>query len=227
MPSFQAELARQQCWARLPALERATRTGSAVLTFDDGPDPDATPAVLDALDACGVRATFFLVGEQLMKHIRLGREIADRGHEIALHGFEHTHHDELRDQAARDDLARGLGTVEVACGRPPRFYRPPYGVFSEASHAACADLDLEPVYWSAWGSDWETIAPDRITELVVADLAEGAIVVLHDSARYAPRPSAQPTAEAIPAIVTAAGERGLELVPLGEAQPTTASSASR
>jgi peptidoglycan/xylan/chitin deacetylase (PgdA/CDA1 family) len=218
VPSFQAELARQERWARLPARERAGRAGAAVLTFDDGPDPDATPAVLDALDECGARATFFLVGEQLMKNIRLGREIADRGHEIALHGFEHTHHDELRDQAARDDLARGLGTVEVACGRRPRLYRPPYGVFSEASHAACTDLDLEPVYWSAWGSDWETIDPDRIAELVVRDLAAGTIVLLHDSPRYAPRPSAQPTAEAIPAIAEAAAERGLELVALGDAR---------
>ena len=217
MPSFQAELARQERWTRLPALQRAARPGAAVLTFDDGPDPDATPAVLDALDASGARATFFLLGEQLMKHIRLGREIADRGHEIALHGFGHTHHDELRDQAARDDLARGLGTVEVACGRRPRFYRPPYGFFSEASYAACADLELEPVYWSAWGSDWETIAPDRIAELVLRDLDEGAIVLLHDSPRYAHRPSAQPTAEAIPLIAAAAADRGLELVPLGEA----------
>lgn len=217
MPSFQAELARQQRWAALPGLARARRAGSAVLTFDDGPDPDATPEVLDALDALGVRATFFLVGEQLMKHIRLGREIADRGHEIALHGFEHTHHDELRDQAARDDLARGLGTVEVACGRRPRLYRPPYGFFSEASHAACADLGLEPIYWSAWGMDWEAIPSERIAELVVRDLSDGAVVLLHDSARYAHRPSARPTAEALPAIVAAAGERGLELAPLGEA----------
>ena len=217
MPSFQAELARQERWQRLPGLERATRSGSAVLSFDDGPDPDATPAVLDALGAAGVRATFFLVGEQLMKHIALGREIVERGHEIALHGFGHVHHDELSDQAARDDLARGLGTVEAGTGRRPRYYRPPYGVFSEASYAACRHLGLEPVYWSAWGVDWETVGPERIADVVVGDLAEGAIVLLHDSPRYAHRPSAEPTARAIPLIVSAARERALELVPLGEA----------
>lgn len=217
MPSFQAELARQRRWSRLPALERATRPGTAVLTFDDGPDPAGTPAVLDALDAAGVRATFFLVGERLMKEIHLGREVAARGHEVALHGFGHVHHDELRDQAARDDLARGLGTVEVASGRRPRFCRPPYGFFSDASHAACTDLGLEPVYWSAWGSDWEAIAAERIADLVVRDLEEGSIVLLHDSPVYGHRPSAQPTADAIPLIAAAAGERGLELLPLGEA----------
>lgn len=217
MPSFGEELARQERWERLSGIERATRPGTAVLTFDDGPDPDGTPAALEALEAAGIRATFFLLGEQLMANPRLGGEVAGAGHEIALHGFGHVHHDELRDQAARDDLARGLGTVEAACGRRPRFYRPPYGMFSEASHAACADLGLEPVYWSAWGEDWESIAPERIADLVIRDLGDGAVVVLHDSARYGHRPSAAPTAQAVPLIAEAARERGLELVPLGEA----------
>lgn len=223
MPSFQAELERQRRWERLAGTERTERHGAAVLTFDDGPDPEGTPAVLAALEAAGIRATFFLLGEQLMANPRLGGEIARAGHEIALHGFGHTHHDELSDQAARDDLARGLGTVEAATGRRPRFYRPPYGCFSEASHAACADLDLEPVYWSAWGADWESLAPQRIADLVTRDLTEGAIVLLHDSARYGHRDSAAATAQAIPLIAAAAGGRGLELLPLGEAQETAAS----
>lgn len=217
MPSFQAELERQRRWERLPALERTSHPGAAALTFDDGPDPDGTPAVLEALAAAGIRATFFLVGEQLMSAPRLGGEIARAGHEIALHGFGHVAHDELRDQAARDDLARGLGTVEAATGRRPRFYRPPYGFFSEASHAACADLGLEPVYWSAWGLDWESISAERIAELVIRDLGPGAIVLLHDSARYAHRPDARRTAQAVTRIAAAAAERELSLVTLGEA----------
>lgn len=219
MPSFRAEVERQERWRRLPGLQRATRSGAAVLTFDDGPDADGTPAVLDALDACGARATFFLLGEQLMRHRSLGREVAERGHEIALHGYGHAHHDELSPQAARDDLARGLGTLEAGSGRRPRFCRPPYGVFSEHSHAACRDLELEPVYWSAWGLDWESVDADRIAELAVRDLDEGAIVLLHDSSRYAPRTSTLPTAEAILRIAAAARERGLELTTLAEALP--------
>lgn len=187
-----------------------------MLTFDDGPDPDATPAVLDALDAAGARATFFLVGEQLMRHRALGREVAARGHEVALHGFAHVEHDELAG-AVRDDLARGLGTLEAGTGTRPRFYRPPYGRFSEVSYAACRDLGLEPVYWSAWGGDWEAIPAERIADLAGRDLADGAILVLHDSARYAYRPSAAPTAEAIPLMADAAGELDLGLTTLGEA----------
>ena len=217
MPGFAQQRRLLEYWRRFPGLERVAPGGRAVLTFDDGPDPDATPAVLDALEAAGARATFFMLGEQLMRHPRLGGEVARRGHEIALHGFAHEPHPGLSPREARDDLARGLGAVEAGTGARPRFYRPPYGEFSAASYAACADLGLEPVLWSGWGMDWETIAAERIAELVGRDLDDGAVVVLHDSPRYAPRASAAPTAEAVPLVAALARERGLALVALGQA----------
>jgi peptidoglycan/xylan/chitin deacetylase (PgdA/CDA1 family) len=117
---------------------------------------------------------------------------------------------------AADDVARAIGTVEMAVGSRPRWFRPPYGLLNEASYAACADLGLEPVYWSAWGLDWETISAERIAELVVRDVADGAIVLLHDSARYAPRSTAAATVEALPLIAEHARAAGLELGSLGE-----------
>jgi peptidoglycan/xylan/chitin deacetylase (PgdA/CDA1 family) len=207
-------------WARLPGVERVAEPGArAVLTFDDGPDPDATPDVLDALDAAGAKATFFMVGEQLLRHYSIAREVVARGHEVELHGFEHRPHDELSPQEARDDIARGLGALEASTGVRAHRYRPPYGLFSEASHAACAHLDLEPVYWSGWGMDWEPIPGSRIAELAGRDLAPGAIVLLHDSPRYSTRSSGLPTAEAVPLIADAAREAGLELTTLGVCHP--------
>jgi peptidoglycan/xylan/chitin deacetylase (PgdA/CDA1 family) len=179
------------------------------LTFDDGPDPDATPAVLDALDAAGAKATFFMVGEQAVEHRALAREVAERGHQVGLHGHEHVEHDELGGRV-KDDLARGLGTLEAATGHRPLLFRPPYGRFSEDSYKACRDLHLEPVYWSAWGADWEPVPAERIADTAIRDLSPGAILLLHDSARYAYRQSAAPTAEALPAILAAAAERGIE-----------------
>ena len=122
-------------------------------------------------------------------------------------------HDELGDEA-RADLERGAAAIAAATGVDPRLYRPPYGRFSEQSYAAARELGLKPVYWSAWGSDWEPIPPERIAETAIRDLAPGAILLLHDSARYATRPSAKPTAEALPAILAAMRERGLEPVTL-------------
>ena len=169
--------------------------------------------MLDALDAAGVKATFFVVGEQLERHWRIAREAQERGHELGLHGHGHPAHHLLSPAAARDDVARGLGAFEAALGRRPALFRPPYGRFSEASFAACGSLGLTPVYWSAWGMDWEDIDPDRIAELSCRDLADG-MVLLHDSARYASRPSALPTARAIAAIVARAAELGLAVTPV-------------
>ena len=222
MPGYRQMLETAERWRTLPGLERVP--GGVALTFDDGPDPLGTPAVLDALDAAGeVKATFFLVGEQLMRHHALARECAARGHELALHCFEHRDHDTLRPQEARDDIARALGSFEAATGRRPRFYRPPYGRFSQASYDACLHLGLEPVYWSAWGMDWEPLPAERVAELVIRDLDDGAIVLLHDSPRYAHRPDATPTAEAIAAIASHAADAGLRLAALGDLAPRNSS----
>jgi peptidoglycan/xylan/chitin deacetylase (PgdA/CDA1 family) len=202
-----------ESWRRLPGLERL-EGAHAALTFDDGPDPDATPAVLDALDRAGATATFFVVGEQLARHHALAREARARGHQLALHGASHPRHHELSPRAARDEVARGVGAFEAAVGERATLFRPPYGRFSEHSHEACLKLGLQPVYWSAWGSDWEPIPPARIADLVLRDLAPGAIAVLHDSPRYASRPSALPTAQAIPLIAAAAADRGIQLASL-------------
>jgi peptidoglycan/xylan/chitin deacetylase (PgdA/CDA1 family) len=217
MPSFGQMLETFELWREFPGLERVP--SGVALTFDDGPDPDSTPLILDALDAAGVRATFFVVGEQLIQHHALARDALARGHELGLHGFGHERHTSMPGRSAADDLARGLGTFEVAVGRRPRFYRPPYGAFNEASYAACSDLGMEPVYWSGWGLDWEQVPASRIADLVGRDLADGAIVLLHDSPRYAPRDSARATVEAIPLIVERAAAVGLQLGPLGELAP--------
>ena len=213
MPSFLQYRETLARWREFPARERLDDERVA-LTFDDGPDPDGTPGVLDALDEAGIKATFFLVGEQVKAAPTLAREVAARGHEIALHGATHRPHRELSPRDSKDEPAYGLGTVEAATARRPRWFRPPYGEFNEHSYEAVRAVGLEPVYWSAWGMDWETIPAERILDLVERDLQPGAIIVLHDSARYAHRADVAPTIEAIPLIAAAAAERGLELGPL-------------
>ena len=213
MPSFQESRETFRLWAELPATERVGEGAS--ITFDDGPDPDATPAVLDALDAAGAKATFFMVGEQVDAHPELAREVAERGHDVQLHCFRHVAHAEVTDPAA--DLERAFTAIERATGARPSMQRPPYGRFSDASYAACRAAGLEPVYWSAWGEDWETLAPDRIVDFVTRDLQPGVVILLHDSPRYGHRPSARPTADAIPRIAVAAAQRGLALGPISAA----------
>ncbi len=217
MPHFSEQVDTLERWRLFPARERADGTDGIVLTFDDGPDPDGTPKVLDALDAAGARGTFFLVGEQVEAHPALARELGERGHDVQLHGYSHVAHDQLAPDEAREDLARGARALREATGREARFYRPPYGRFSADSYEACRALGLEAVYWSAWGTDWETISPERIADLVIPDLSAGAVVLLHDSPRYSHRPSARPTAEALPLIAARVSELGLSFATLTEA----------
>ena len=213
MPSFGQHIDTLARWRQFPALERLDEERVA-LTFDDGPDPDGTPGVLDALDSAGLKATFFMVGEQVKAAPALAGEVAKRGHEIALHGATHRPHRELSPRDSRDEPAYGLGTLEAATARRPRWFRPPYGVFNEHSYEAVRAVGLDPVYWSAWGMDWETISAERILGLVEPDLAPGAILVLHDSARYAERADVTPTIDAIALIAACAADRGLTLGPL-------------
>jgi peptidoglycan/xylan/chitin deacetylase (PgdA/CDA1 family) len=190
------------------------------LTFDDGPDlsTQGTGAALDALDAAGAKATFFLVGEQIADSPDLAPEILARGHEIGVHGQRHFRHDRVSSAESVADIEAGYAAVAEIAGANPRFYRPPYGKLSAAGAETCRRLGLEVAYWSTWGLDWEPLSGERIAQRVNKDLDDGSIVLLHDSARYAVRPSAGETARAIEAIAKRAAELGLDLVTLADAR---------
>jgi peptidoglycan/xylan/chitin deacetylase (PgdA/CDA1 family) len=205
MPSFQEHRQMLHLWTELPGIERL-ETGVAV-TFDDGPDPDATPAILDALEAERVRATFFMVGEQVEANPEIAREVVGRGHAVQAHCWDHTPHRLVEDPAR--DLWQTIEAIFKATGIAPTHQRPPYGRFTAATHTACLTAGLQPVYWSAWGEDWEDIGPERIADLVVRDLSDGLVILLHDSARYAHRSSARATAAAIPSIAAALADASL------------------
>src|SRR5439155_8821651 len=106
--------------------------GAVALTFDDGPHPQGTPAVLEALERTGAVATFFLVGEQVERRPALAREITTAGHGIALHGHRHRNLLRVPPRALAEDLRRAGALIAEATGVAPRLYRPPYGIFSAA-----------------------------------------------------------------------------------------------
>jgi peptidoglycan/xylan/chitin deacetylase (PgdA/CDA1 family) len=204
-------------WRRFPGLQRLDSAESAVLTFDDGPDPESTARLLEILSAADARATFFVLGQQVLDHPELTREAHSRGHEIAVHGMTHRRHDGLSASEALEELAAGAAAIESTIGARPRWYRPPFGRASDALLGACAQLGLSLAYWSAWGHDWEAVPARRIAKLVSADLGPGAVVLLHDTARYNQRPDPGPTLEAVPMIAAAARGAGLSLITLGDA----------
>jgi len=208
---------RARRWQKYPGLERVAPHGHAVLTFDDGPDPDATPAVLDALDRADAHATFFVLGTQVEGHLELARDVLHRGHEIALHGYGHERQDRIDSDRSAQDMRRGFSVLEEHLGVRCRWYRPPYGKMSDSAARTCASLGMDVVYWSAWGLDWEGVGAARIADVASGQLDDGGILLLHDSARHARRASAAPTARAIEIIAETARERGISLRSVEEA----------
>ena len=197
-------------------LHRAAADGVR-LTFDDGPHPEGTPAVLDVLARHGARATFFLVGEQVRRDPALAREVADAGHVVALHGDRHRCVLGVGPRTLADDLARGHATIADAAGTPAPLYRPPYGIPSLAGLALARRCGWTTWLWSRWGRDWRADAtPDTVAHLAGDGLRGGDVVLLHDADHYSARGSWRSTVGAVPRILEAAAAAGLQARGLSE-----------
>jgi peptidoglycan/xylan/chitin deacetylase (PgdA/CDA1 family) len=188
----------------LPTADRVA------LTFDDGPHPEGTAAVLTELVRHGASATFFLIGEQVARHPQLAREIVDAGHEVAVHGFRHTLLLRRRVHELAADLDRALAVIEDATGTTPALYRPPYGVFSSGALAHVRARGWRPLLWSRWGRDWERRAtPQSIARRATRDLRPGDVVLLHDSDAYSSEDSWRRTMAALPSLLDAVAALGV------------------
>jgi peptidoglycan/xylan/chitin deacetylase (PgdA/CDA1 family) len=177
-------------------------TRGVALTFDDGPHPDGTPALLDVLGEGGARATFFLVGEQARRWPRLVERIAAEGHQVALHGYRHRNLLRVPPRALARDLDLGARVLEETSGQRPTLYRPPYGIFSPAALALVRRRGMQPLLWSRWGHDWRRfVTSERIAREVTRELADGDVLLLHDADHYNAAGSWRNTLAAMPRIL--------------------------
>lgn len=153
----------------------------AALTFDDGPMPEWTPEVLDALARLDAPATFFLRGDHVEQHADLLAPHRDR-HEFGNHSWDHPDMARLDYAACVDQLTRTSDAIERNLGSRPTLVRPPYGHLAGAFLLACNDLRLTPVLWSAQlpESDFRD-DPDRLVGYVAEATGPGAIVLGHDT----------------------------------------------
>jgi peptidoglycan-N-acetylglucosamine deacetylase len=205
-----------------PALARALGVrrrlegaDGVALTFDDGPHPRGTPAILGALAREGATATFFVVGEQVSREAALAREIIAAGHGLALHGQRHRCQLRLTPRMLDDDLTRVAASVQDATGRSPALYRPPYGVFSAAGLALARRRGWGTLLWSRWGRDWAARATAAgIATRAARDVVAGDVVLLHDADTYSSEGSWRRTAAALPSVLDALQRAGLRTVAL-------------
>jgi peptidoglycan/xylan/chitin deacetylase (PgdA/CDA1 family) len=157
-----------------------TPSNRIALTFDDGPDPDVTPRLLDLLAARDAKATFFVLTCLAERHPGIVRRIVNEGHEIALHADRH---ERLTDLPIADVLRRlkaARATLEDMAGQPIRLFRPPFGSQSLSTYLATRFCGLDVVVWGPYAEDWVERAPEAVAERGLSDLRPGQILLLHD-----------------------------------------------
>lgn len=185
------------------------------LTFDDGPHPQGTPAVLETLREAAATATFFLAGEQVERRPALAAEIVAAGHRVELHCHRHRNLLRLTVSEFLDDAERARATIEEATGQEIADYRPPYGIFSTPTLRAVRRRGWRPVLWSRWGRDWTRRATAKsIARRSSYGIEAGDVVLLHDADYYSARGSWVRTATALPLILVELERLGLKSMSL-------------
>lgn len=197
-------------------LWRGPAQPRVALTFDDGPHPEDTPAILGILAAAGARATFFLVGRRARAHPDLARRVTLEGHETGVHSDTHPWWFSFAGPSRLRREVRGAArSLEEITGVAPRFFRPPMGHKNLFLREELAMARLEMATWTARPYDTLSRPPDRIRDALLAGAAPGAILLLHEGVRRAPG-DPSPTVVALPTIIEALRSRGLEPVSLGD-----------
>lgn len=201
------------------------------LTFDDGPDPRWTPAVLRLLGKADASATFFVCGRAARRHPQLVRAAADEGHGVGGHTWDHVRIDGLGAAGWRREVDETHELLEDLLGRPVRYFRPPWGVLSLSALARLHRRGLAAVLWSVWGEDTSHRDPAHVAALTCAGLEPGAIVLLHDACGNLLAPGGSlprdahadrgVTVAALPAVLAALRARDLRPVAL-PAEPARA-----
>jgi peptidoglycan/xylan/chitin deacetylase (PgdA/CDA1 family) len=201
-----------------PTVTHGPRSGNKVaLTFDDGPDPDVTPKVLDALAEVHARATFFVIGKTLATQPALARRMVEEGHVIGNHSWQHSRLQNFYfANWHMQEIERGLLAIRDATGEPALpLYRPPVGLKSWAVGRAAWHHGLTLVAWSLHSRDTRLPDAEAIAARVLDLVQPGDIVLLHDGhdlpGRHRPF-----CAQAVRLILKGLRDKGLECVTVPE-----------
>jgi peptidoglycan/xylan/chitin deacetylase (PgdA/CDA1 family) len=200
----------------LPIVSHGPRDRAAVaLSFDDGPDPATTPALLDLLARHGAQAAFFVIGRNAEKHPELMERIRAAGHEVGNHSMSHDPILMLRSAAVLETEIAHCQAILVAQGIQPLAFRPPVGITNPRLVAVLTRLGLGCVCFSCRPADFGNRRVAGLSERVLRDAGNGDIVLLHD---VAPQQGVAVEAwlKEIEAVIGGLRSRGLELVPISE-----------
>jgi peptidoglycan/xylan/chitin deacetylase (PgdA/CDA1 family) len=198
--------------SRIPGTE-----GSLALTFDDGPDPEVTPRILDVLDRFAARATFFFVGRRVAAHPALAAEVRARGHGIGNHS--HTHPDLFAfygPSAVWNELQNAQDAVEAATGRRPSLFRAPVGFRGPWLQPCLARAGLRLVSWTRRGYDTVTRQEDVVLQRLTKGLRAGDILLLHDGSSALDAAGRPVVLDVLPRLLERIAQAGLRAVAVPE-----------
>jgi peptidoglycan-N-acetylglucosamine deacetylase len=198
---------------RLPA--QIGISGSVAITIDDGPEPDVTPSVLAQLEQHRACATFFCVGERVLRYPDLAQEIARRGHVIENHSQTHRHDFSLLGPSRMHaEISRAQDSIFKVTGSRPAFFRAPAGLRNPFLDPVLANLQLRLASWTRRGFDTVRGDADAVFRRLAAPLKGGDILLLHDG-HAARSPSGNPViVEVLPRLLDALSSKNLRPVTL-------------
>lgn len=155
-------------------------TKRIALTFDDGPHPEYTPLILDILEEYGVKATFFVIGENADRYPDLVRREADEGHEIGNHTYTHPITSSPSEKEIIEEVGRTEETILRITGSRPKLFRPPGGCVFDGIGTKMKRMGYTTVLWSVDTVDWKRPGTDKIVSEVLGNTKSGSIILCHD-----------------------------------------------
>lgn len=164
--------ASQAAWADIQEVKP-----KIALTFDDGPHPIYTPKLLDGLKERNVKATFFVVGKNIVGNEEIIKRMDQEGHLIGNHTYDHVKITALKPEAACEQIVKTSSLVKEITGKDTEYIRPPFGEWDKSLECG---INLFPVLWSIDPLDWTTKNTDQVVNKVVEEAEEDAIILLHD-----------------------------------------------
>ncbi len=148
------------------------------LTFDDGPNPEYTPVLLDGLKERGVKASFFLLGKYVEENQELVRRMVEEGHLVGNHSFNHVILSKVPVEEAVAEIEKTNDAIKEVTGESPRYIRPPYGEWNDQLDER---IDMEKVLWNVDPLDWKVLDREKVAGHIMTHVRNGSIILLHDS----------------------------------------------
>ncbi len=185
-----------------------TQEKKIAISFDASWGAEKTPSLLETLRENDLKTTFFLTGFWIEKYPDMVKEIAEEGHEIGNHTFSHPHLNSLGEEEIGKEVEKVHKMIKDLTEQEASLFRPPFGEYSNKVIKVLNELEYKTIQWSVDSLDWKDLSKEEITNRVVGQLHNGAIVLFHNNGKY--------TAEALPEIIKQAEEKGYTIVPISE-----------